>query len=359
MPKLSPKSKKIFTIVITIIIVILLLSVGVYYIYQLHFVPKLTKLSIPTTTTPGQCVMYLYTLQVEGTVVIFGDEKMSSSQVTSELQKDMRAIKSAGFDGVKISYYFKATDASNYLSDRIALRASQQGLYPVGIIQGHRSKPKDRSFNKEELEEWKKFVFKIVSQNKNIIYFWEIWNEPSLDLFKYGSPEEFTELLKITYPIIKQANPNAKVIVTLSAEGKDSSGFEDKVLALGGGNYFDILSFHPYAANPYLQEEIIREAIKRQKELVLKYDNRWPLIISEIGQPVSEVSEEEQAGLGKFLYEEASKNNIPVTWFYWSDQRLPKDFRLHDGSNNWGLIRYDGTPRPILNEISIYLESEI
>jgi hypothetical protein len=144
--------------------------------------------------------------------------------------------------------------------------------------------------------------------------------------------------------------------VTLGADGRDAS-FEDKILALGGGDYFDVLSFHPYGANPYLQEEMVKEAIVHEQSVVAKYNNQWPLVISEIGQPASEVSEEEQARLAVFLYDEATKNNIPVTWFYWSDTHLLKDEKTGDGAN-WGLIRFDGTERPMLEAIRPYLEGE-
>jgi len=356
MGKGAPKSKKKLIILIIIILAVLLIVAG-YYIYQLYVVPKLTKLNVPTLSYPCQSVFYRYYFQSNGLTltVTFGGQNMSASQITTEVEKDMKNIKSSGFDGVKLSYSFQA-NYWNYLADRVALRASQQGLYPIGMLQGEQARPKDRAFTSEEMAEWKKFVRDEVSANKNIIYFWEIWNEPSL--FKYGSPEEFVQLLKATYPIIKEANPNAKVIVTLGAEGRDNTGFEDKVLALGGGDYFDVLSFHPYGANPYLQEDLIKEAFVREQSLVAKYNNRWPLVISEIGQPASEVSEEEQARLAKFLYAEAAKNNIPITWFYWSDERLPKDERTGDGCN-WGLIRFDGTKRPIFEAIRPYLKGGI
>jgi hypothetical protein len=349
MEKVAHKSKKKLIILIVIILVILL-TAG-YYIYQLYVIPKLTKLDVPTVSYPHQSVFFRYSINSSGFNAIFGGKSMSAPKVTTELEKDMKRIKSNGFDGIKLSYSFQA---NNYLADRIALRASQQGLYPIGML-GYQDKPKDRTFTPEEMAGWQKFVRDEVGANKNIIYFWEIWNEPSLDSFKYGSPEEFVQLLKTTYPIIKEANPNAKAIVTLSAEGKDSTGFDDQVLALGGGDYFDILSFHPYGANPYLHEDQIKEAITREQALVSKYNNQWPLVISEIGQPTSEVTEEEQARLAKFLYAETTKNKISVTWFYWSDERLPKDAVTGDGAN-WGLIRFDGTERPILEAIRPYLK---
>jgi hypothetical protein len=143
--------------------------------------------------------------------------------------------------------------------------------------------------------------------------------------------------------------------VTLGAEASDRTGFDDQVLALGGGNYFDDLSFHPYAANPYLQEDQVKLAITHEQALLAKYGNRWPLVITEIGQPASEVGESEQARLAKFLYTEAGKNKIPVTWFYWSDDHLLKNEKTGDGSN-WGLIRFDGTERPIFNVVKEFLK---
>ena len=342
------KMRKILKIVFLIIILLVLLTAG-YYAYQLYIVPKLTKLDVSAISYPRQSVFYRYYIESNGVTATFGGQNMSASQITTELEKDMQNIKASGFDGVKLSYSFQA---NNYLANRVALRASEQGLYPIGMLLGDQSKPKDRAFTAEEMADWKKFVGDTVSSNKNIIYYWEIWNEPSL--FKYGSPEEFVQLLKETYPIIKQANPNAKVIVTLGADGRDTT-FEDQVLALGGGDYFDVLSFHPYGANPYLQENMIREAIAYEKSVVVKYNNQWSLAISEIGQPASEVSETEQARLAEVLYAEAAKNNIPVTWFYWSDQRLPKNAVTGDGSD-WGLIRADGTARPVLDAIKEFLK---
>jgi hypothetical protein len=349
MEKVAPKSKKKLIISIAVILTVLLVVAG-YNIYQLYVVPQVTKLDVPTLSYPRQSVYYRYAVQLYGLAANFGGQNMSVLQVTAEIEEDMKNIKSSGFDGVKLSYSFRG---NNYLADRAALKASEQGLYPIGMLQGPQSRPESRAFTPEEMSEWQKYVRDEVSANKNIIYYWEIWGEPSL--FKYGSPEEFVQLLKATYPIIKKANPNAKVVVTLSAEARDNTGFDDQVLALGGGDYFNVLSFHPYGANPYLQEDLVQGAIAHEQSLVAKYNNRWPLVISEIGQPASEVSEAEQARLAQFLYAEAAKNNIPVTWFYWSDEHLLKDEKTGDGAN-WGLIRFDGTERPVLGAIKPYLE---
>ena len=346
--KETPKSKKRRIISIIAILAVALL-VGGYYYYQLNIIPKLTKLDVPTFSYPQQSVFYSYKIGTDNLSAVFGDQKMSSTKLTSELVNDMKNIKADGFDGIKLTYTFQF---NNYLADRISLKAAQQGLYPIGDLIGDF---RHRAFDSDEMTNWQSFVRETVDANKNYIYFWDVWNEPSLDMFKYGSPEEYVQLLKATYPVIKEANPNAKVVVTLSAEGHDNTGFEDQVMALGGGDYFDVLSIHPYGANPYLQENLIKESIAREQILVAKYNNKWPLVIGEIGEPASEVSEAEQTKLAVMLYTEAAKNNIPVTWFYWSDQRIPKNAVSGDGYN-WGLIRYDGTARPILDAIKPFLK---
>ncbi|MBA4318949.1 MAG: hypothetical protein C0412_11165 [Flavobacterium sp.] len=147
---------------------IILFVVAGYFIIQLFVVPKLILLSIPTLAYPRHSVIYRYSIQTNGLEAIFGGQTIPASQVTTELISDMKNIKSIGFDGIMLTYTFQA---NNYLADRIALRASQEGLYPIGLIKGFRTKPKDRAFTPEEMDGWLKFVRDEVSANKNTIYF--------------------------------------------------------------------------------------------------------------------------------------------------------------------------------------------
>jgi hypothetical protein len=345
-----PNLRKNLTAVVIGVLVVLLLIVG-YSLYQFRIAHN-AKLNVPSFSFPVSNVYYRYSLRLNGITAAFGGQNMSLSKVISEVGSDMKRIKSAGFSGVRLGFVFQS---NNYLADQAAIKASEAGLYPIGTLGGSYTIPRGQVFTPQEMTEWQNYVRNEVSANKNIIYFWEIWGEPSINEDRYGSPEEFVQLLKVTYPIIKKANPNAKVIVTLGAEAADRTGFDDQVLALGGGNYFDDLSFHPYAANPYLQEDRVTSSIAHEKALLAKYGNHWPLVITEIGQPASEVGEAEQARLAKFLYTEAAKNKIPVTWFYWSDEHLLENEKTGDGSN-WGLIRFDGTERPILTAIKEFLQ---
>ncbi len=343
------KSKKILIGILFAIIVM-----AGYFFYQFYFLPKTIKSPAPAMM-PFYNIYYVYSIRSQSPIsILWGSKELGASSVGPEIVKDMEKIKDMGFDGVKISYHFKE---SNYISDRIVMKIAEQGLQPIGILMGHSAKPTNRAFTSEEMKAWEVFVQEAVRNNKDKVYYWEVWNEPDIDMFRYGTPEEYLNLLKTTYAVIKKENSKAKVIATLDAVGLDQSvgDFTEKLLALGGGDYFDIMSFHPYNGNPYIKEDIFYDRIRKQKELVDKYNNRWPLMISEIGQPASQVSEEEQARLAKVVFEECSKDNIPLVWLYYSDALLFKGAQVGDGSG-WGLIRDDGTIRPIFDTITNFIK---
>jgi hypothetical protein len=324
-----------------------LLGILGYLGYELFLLPQTTRLPLPSKL-PFYSVYYLFYLKpYSPTSFTFGSRQIPATDLGNIVLEDMKNIKEAGFDGVKFSFNFMS---NNYIQDRMALKAAQVGLYPIGMLTGHNIKPKERAFNKEEMIEWEAFVRAEVRTNKNYIYFWEVWNEPSNDMFRYGTPEEYVALLQVTSSVIRQENPNAKIIVTLDFEaGGRNNDFAEKVLSLGG-NYFDIVSFHPYSANPYLQEDAFNAAINKETQLLAKYGNKWDLTISEIGQPASEVSEDEQARLGEMVYKAAISQHISLTWFHYSDELLPEGEIIGDGSD-WGLIRSDGSPRPLFSAI--------
>lgn len=278
-------------------------------------------------------------------------QSLNKNSDSGTIEQDMKNIKKIGFDGIKVDFNF---GFNNRQSSLIADMAAKQGLYTIGALVGHVGKQINKPYNEKELQKWEEYVRENVKRNKNVIYFWEVWNEPDINLFKYGSPEEFLELLKRTHKIIREENEKAKIIVNLdeSVVDKGAREFTDKILSLGGGDYFDIISFHPYGVNPYIQEEIIKKSIIEQKRLVERYNNKWVLCISEMGQPISQVDEKKQAELAEMVLKEIYESKIPIVWFHYSNQRMQENGLYGTG---WGLIRPDGTYRPIMDRIIEFL----
>ena len=116
----------------------------------------------------------------------------------------------------------------------------------------------------------------------NVLYY-ELWNEPEHPVIKnepetpqdesnipygcWGSPEadfygggNYADMLKVVTPAMKSVNPNVKIVVggllldcdpALPDEQcipwkKKMAGYFEGILQAGGGNYFDVVSYHAY-----------------------------------------------------------------------------------------------------------------
>ena len=135
----------------------------------------------------------------------------------------------------------------------------------------------------DALEAFADFMHDVVdrySQPPYNVKYWELWNEPDIDPAfvapdspwgcwgdkdaQYYGGEYYAEMLKVVYPKIKAADPDAQVLVggllldcdptdppetaPDSGEYKDCSPalFLEGILQNDGGNYFDGISFHAY-----------------------------------------------------------------------------------------------------------------
>jgi len=114
-------------------------------------------------------------------------------------------------------------------------------------------------------------VKQCVKKYKDYIRYWEIWNEPDLKGFFNGTPEQYFEMLKSGYEVIKSQGKNLKVLIgALCALGHQNyrsiygteSPFDEKLLALNAQKYWDILNFHSYPADKLYRESVpIRQKV--------------------------------------------------------------------------------------------------
>ena len=126
------------------------------------------------------------------------------------------------------------------------------------------------------------YLWQTVSQYKDYVRFWEIWNEPGFDFtgglgflppgaegswwdndpdpcdYKLRAPiQEYVRTLRISWEVIKTVDPEAYVVVS----GTGFPSFLDAILRntdnpnggavtpeypLGGGAYFDVMGYHSY-----------------------------------------------------------------------------------------------------------------
>lgn len=172
-----------------------------------------------------------------------------------------------------------------FLQDIAAV--TQAGLEPLLVVRSTPIWAQQRAWTfcgpvkSEELEAFGAFMYDLVTLMSAPPYnvrFFEIGNEPDVDPVLvprdsqygcWGDPEDpyygggyYADMLKVVYPQVKAANPDAQVVIggllldcdplnppmTSNGQPKDCSSalFLEGILKNGGGDYFDVVSFHAY-----------------------------------------------------------------------------------------------------------------
>jgi hypothetical protein len=176
---------------------------------------------------------------------------------------------------------------------------------------------------------------------------WQVWNEANFFYFAYPvSPFEYAKLLKLSTPVIKKAEPGAKVILTGlfgrptagAKRGMPAAQFLEGIYKVPGiKSYFDGVALHPYAIDSEELEEIVEEL----HEVTVKAHDHVPLYITEMGwgsqndfhidafeHGVRGQVEELKAAY-KYLLENRTRLDLKqVYWFSWKD--LPESCAFCD-----------------------------
>lgn len=162
------------------------------------------------------------------------------------------------------------------------LYAAQAGAQPILIV---RNTPEWAQkipgsycgpIEEEDFQAFGRFLYDLVgrySQPPYSVKHWEIWNEPDVtdrartpdwQFGCWGDDEDpyfgggyYAGMLKVIYPLIKAADPEAQVLVgglmldcdplqPGLCEGKTAHRFLEGILKDGGGEFFDGIGFHAY-----------------------------------------------------------------------------------------------------------------
>jgi hypothetical protein len=167
---------------------------------------------------------------------------------------------------------------------------------------------------------------------------WQVWNEANFFYFAYPvSPTSYAKLLKLSTPVIKRAEPSAKVILT-GLFGRPTAGgkrgmpatqfLEGLYKVPGIKSDFDGVALHPYAIDTEELEELVEEL----HEVTVANHDRVPLYITEMGwgsqndfnvdafeHGIQGQVEELQNAYAYLLANRARLDLKQVYWFSWKD----------------------------------------
>jgi hypothetical protein len=201
-----------------------------------------------------------------------------------------------------------------------------------------------------------KFITVAVKRYPYIKY-WEFWNEP--DSQTYWQPQDdmktYVSLLKAVYPSIKAANPQSAVL--LGGLTRDGFYAFKSVLRLGGGDYFDIVNFHPFV-DPNQPDgfHIVSGVLELFRKELQKYNLNKKIWLTEVGCPGRENTENCSWWLGPCQNEQqqaeflkkayacflAQKDVDKIFWAFFQDTNA----HFNNGVDSFGLIRADFSKKP-------------
>lgn len=200
------------------------------------------------------------------------------------------------------------------------------------------------------------YVKATVSRYKDSIKYWEIWNEPDQPTYWKNQDRMvgYTRLLKKIYPVIKEIDPTAVVVL-----GSVNTPFPLKQMYRNGAQgHFDVVNVHPFV-NPLFPHplERLKGIYTGVRQSMVQYgDKNKPIWFTEVGcpgvaHPEHEKgwwegvppSEEQQAKWVTSIYEE------PLRWpgvqkIFWAFFRDTNSFG--DGVDYFGLVRQDYSLKP-------------
>ncbi len=218
---------------------------------------------------------------------------------------------------------------------------------------------------------------------------WEIWNEPNLteSWQPMPSPAAYTTLLQDTYAAIKSVEPSSTVITGGLGPSATSNGniapldFLTDVYADGGKNYFDAVGDHPYSFpalplnyqpwNAWSQMASTPESIRGI--MLANGDAAKKVWLTEYGAPTggpgplatdgslanfSGMPDHVTEALQAQMLSEAVTSVEQLPWagpfFWYSYQDLGTSTITNE--NFFGLLRYDGTPKPAYTTLKNLIE---
>jgi hypothetical protein len=195
------------------------------------------------------------------------------------------------------------------------------------------------------------------------VHAYEIWNEPNYRHFwpSGPNPSDYTAMLRAAYPAVKDADPNATVV--MGGLSKNDYSFLRGMYAAGARAYFDAANVHPYTdtdpakcwndSDTGLRSEDAFCGIESVRSvMVAKGDSATPLWLTEVGWSTSSgtangVSEAEQADRLRTAFNKIDDYPYvgPAFWYnlrnnYWQNNN-PNDIEA-----GYGLVRVDFSPKP-------------
>lgn len=97
----------------------------------------------------------------------------------------------------------------------------------------------------DDLERFGNFMQVIVNRYKGSIHTWELWNEPDLEAYWLGTPDQFASMIKHAARQVRVADPEAVIVLGGMSRGRGAF-FDPLIQKHGLDKYVDVVNLHGY-----------------------------------------------------------------------------------------------------------------
>lgn len=229
-----------------------------------------------------------------------------------------------------------------------------------------RSPPKD-------LSAFGKFMGVIAARYRGKIPSWELWNEPDIENYWTGTPGQFAEMIREGARQVRQADPQAMIVLGGMAEGK-SPFLEELLRKHGIGKEVDVVNVHGYLEtwSPETAEEYphrLQEVRDLMEETAPDLDlwlaefgySDYRMTKSKVSDWVETTFDYEHTPLyqGVSLWKHhvlaAASEDVSLTTWYRIHDLPPSEGVIGDDNNRFlGIVDLQGRPKPAWQALRLY-----
>ena len=154
------------------------------------------------------------------------------------IQRDVALMKAAGVRWTRVSLHI--AQPPNPFDDYYFQLLHENDIEILGLLWFNSAPPDPVAFRKN--------IMRLVRYYPRIRV-WEASNEPNLNSYWKGAPEDYVPALQIVFEAIKEADSTRQVSCAGMSEWKVEP-FLDMMVRQEAWRWMDIFAYHPYAANP-------------------------------------------------------------------------------------------------------------
>lgn len=251
-------------------------------------------------------------------------------------------------------------------ADLMIAHARQQGLQVIArldIVPEWARDPKatDRRLDPRYYDDFARYAAAFAARYRDAVRYLVIWNEPNLN-FEWGSrppdPGAYAAMLKVVYPAVKAANPDAQIAAGALSPGQTIDGIRMDDLQflrsmIDAGAPFDVLAVHAYGAREPADAEPHPDRVNFRRIEVYRDELRRlnaskPMLITEGGwndhpRWSGAVTPAERLRWTVDAYRLAATWDDVIAVGFWQ-------FRAgvtHGYQDNYSFVTADGTPKAI------------